>query len=77
MDRLRLQTHLRRRTPGVIKNVTLKYFKASKKTMESHRFYAQNQLLDYSHSTVMKDIKDLKKAVILFIGKYKYELFEN
>jgi hypothetical protein len=55
----------------------LKYFKASKKPTEAHRLDAQNQLQDYSHSTVMKDGKDLKKAVILFIGKNKYELFEK
>jgi hypothetical protein len=34
-------------------------------------------LQDYSSSAQMKDSKDLKKAVILFIGKNKYELFED
>ena len=77
MDRLRRQTHLRRRTPGGIKHATLKYFKASTKSMESHRLDAQKQLLYYNHSTIMKDSNDLKKAVILFIGKNQYEQFEN
>jgi len=36
---------------------------------------AQEQLHNYSRSAMMKDCNDLKKAVILFIGKNKYELF--
>jgi len=55
----------------------LKYFKASKKPTDADRKDAQNQLQNYSGSHVMKDRKDLKKAVILFIGKNKYELYEN
>ena len=55
----------------------LKYFKASKKPTEAERRDAQNQLQNYSDSHIMKDRKDLKKAVILFIGKNKYELFEE
>ena len=54
----------------------LKYFKASKKPSEADRNDAQNQLQNYSGSHFMKDRKDLKRAVILFIGKNKYELFE-
>ena len=45
--------------------------------MANHRRDAQKQLQDYSGSDMMKDSKDLKKAVILFIGKNKYELFET
>jgi len=55
----------------------LKYFKASKKPTDADRKDAQNQLQNYSSSHVMKDRKDLKKAVILFIGKNKYELYEQ
>jgi len=55
----------------------LKYFKASKKPTDADRQDAQNQLQNYSGSYIMKDRKDLKKAVILFIGKNKYELFEE
>jgi hypothetical protein len=55
----------------------LKYFKASEKSMATHRIDAQNQLKRYSSSTIMKDRKDVKKAVILFVGKNKYELFEG
>ena len=55
----------------------LKYFKASEKSLATHRVEAQNQLHKYSNSTIMKDRKDVKKAVILFIGKNKYELFET
>ena len=55
----------------------LKYFKASEKSMDIHRRDAQKQLQDYSSSAMMKDSKDLKKAVILFIGKNRYELFET
>jgi hypothetical protein len=55
----------------------LKYFKASEKSLAVHRRDAQNQLLNYSGSHILKDQKDLKRAVILFIGKNKYELFES
>ena len=55
----------------------LKYFKASEKAMAQHRLDAQNQLQHYSSSAMMKDRKEVKKAVILFIGKTKYELFES
>jgi len=55
----------------------LKYFKASKKPSEADRLKARNQLQNYSGSYMMKDRKDLKKAVILFVGKNKYELFEE
>ena len=55
----------------------LKYFKASEKSMANHRREAQNQLQDYGSSAMMKDRKDVKKAVILFTGKNKYELFES
>jgi len=55
----------------------LKYFKVSEKLLDTHRLDAKNQLKDYSSSPMMKDSKDLKKAVILFIGKKNYELFEN
>ena len=54
----------------------LKYFKASKKPTDADRRDAQNQLQNYAGSHIMKDRKDLKKAVILFVGKNKYELFE-
>jgi hypothetical protein len=55
----------------------LKYLKASIKSpeLDAVRSDAQKQLQDYSRSDGMKDCKDLKKAVILFIGKKKYELF--
>jgi hypothetical protein len=55
----------------------LKYFKASEKSMDVHRRDAINQLQRYSQSTLMKDSKDVKRAVILFKGKNKYELFER
>jgi len=55
----------------------LKYLKASVKSMDIHRSKAKEQLQRYCHSEVMKDNKDLKKAVILFIGKNKYEVFEG
>jgi len=55
----------------------LKYFKASEKSLATHRRDAQNQLQNYSSSAMMKDRKDMKRAVILFIGKNKYELFES
>jgi hypothetical protein len=55
----------------------LKYLKASVKKPEPYRIEARKQLLDYSSSAQMKDSKDLKKAVILFIGKNKFELFED
>jgi hypothetical protein len=54
----------------------LKYFKASKKPSDADRINAQEQLLKYAGSYEMKDRNDLKKAVILFVGKNKYELFE-
>jgi len=55
----------------------LKYFKASKKPTDADRRDAQEQLEKYAGSYEMKDRHDLKKAVILFVGKNKYELFEN
>jgi len=55
----------------------LKYFKASEKSLATHRQDAQNQLQNYNSSYMVKDRKDVKKAVILFIGKNKYELFES
>ena len=55
----------------------LKYLKASEKSLATHRLDAKKQLLNYGSSTMMKDRKDVKKAVILFIGKNKYELFET
>jgi len=55
----------------------LKYFKASEKKLAAHRLDAQKQLQSYHSSAMMKDRKDVKRAVILFIGKNKYELFEN
>jgi hypothetical protein len=64
----------------------LKYLKTSEKALDSHRSDAQAQLQKYSGSAMMKDFtspcplergNDLKRAVILFIGKNKYELFEN
>jgi len=54
----------------------LKYFKASKKPTEADRQDAKNQLKNYSGSYMMKDRTDLKKAVILFVGKNKFEVFE-
>ena len=54
----------------------LKYLKASEKSLDAHRLDAQKQLYNYSESPLMKGRKDVKKAVILFIGKNKYELFE-
>ena len=54
----------------------LKYFKASKKPTDADRSDAKKQLQNYSGSYMMKDRKDLKKAVILFVGKNKYEIFE-
>jgi len=55
----------------------LKYFKASEKALDAHRLDAQKQLSDYGRSEQMKDDRDVKKAVIIFIGKNKYELFED
>ena len=54
----------------------LKYFKASKKPTEADRNDAKEQLQKYSGSYMMKDRTDLKKAVILFVGKNKFEVFE-
>jgi hypothetical protein len=56
----------------------LKYIKAGKaseKSLAAHRSDAQKQLQNYGSSALMKNSKDLKKAVILFIGKNKFELF--
>ena len=55
----------------------LKYLKASEDSLEALRLDAQKQLQNYSESAIMRDRKDMKKAVILFIGKNKYELFET
>ena len=52
-------------------------FQENEKSIEKHRLDAQKQLHDYGSSILMKDSKDLKKAVILFTGKNKYELFEG
>ena len=46
--------------------------KASEKSL-AHSGDAQNQLQNNSSSAIMKDRKDVKNAVILFIGKNKYE----
>jgi hypothetical protein len=54
----------------------LKYFKASEKPTDTDRQNAKEQLKNYSASYFMKDRKDLKRAVILFVGKNKYEMFE-
>ena len=54
----------------------LKYFKASKKPTDADRQDAKKQLQNYSCSYMMKDRTDLKKAVIFFVGKNKYEVFE-
>ena len=54
----------------------LKYFKISEKPSETDRRDAQNQLQNYTGSHIMKDRNDLKKAVILYIVKNEYELFE-
>jgi hypothetical protein len=56
----------------------IKYIKAGKanaKSLPALRSEAQKQLQDYSGSYQIRDSKDVKKAVILFIGKNKYELF--
>jgi hypothetical protein len=53
----------------------IKVGKANEKSLAVLRKDAQKQLNDYSSSDLMKDRKDLKKAVILFVGKNKYELF--
>jgi hypothetical protein len=56
----------------------LKYIKAGKanaKSLPALRSEAQKQMQDYSSSYRMRDSKDVKKAVILFIGKNKYEMF--
>ena len=55
----------------------LKYLKASTDELDVYLSEAHNQLQNYSRSALMKDSKDLKKAVILFIGKNKYELFNS
>jgi dipeptidyl aminopeptidase/acylaminoacyl peptidase len=55
----------------------IKYLKASEKSLDAYRLEAQNQLQRYGSSAIMKDSKELKKVVILFIGKNKYELFEQ
>jgi hypothetical protein len=54
----------------------IKYFKASEKSMDKHRRDAREQLERYNNSAMMKAGNDVKKAVILFVGKNKYELFE-
>jgi hypothetical protein len=48
----------------------------TEKEMEKQRNEAKAQLQDYRNSFLLKDSRDLKKAVILFIGKNKYEIFE-
>jgi len=53
-----------------------KYLKASEKSLSVHRLKAQEQLHNYSLSSQLKDSKNLKRAVILFVGKNKYELIE-
>ena len=71
--------HRRQLTPKVKYEwiFELKYLKASVKKLEPYRLEAKKQLHDYGISTLMKDRKDLKKAVILFIGKKEYEIFED
>jgi hypothetical protein len=56
----------------------IKYVKATDatdKSLATLRRNARKQLNSYSGSYQIKDSKDVKKAVILFIGKNKYELF--
>jgi len=55
----------------------LKYLRANEKSLPAIRQEAKKQLKIYSDSHLMKERKDLKKAVILFIGKNKYEIFEE
>jgi hypothetical protein len=60
----------------------LKYLKALKtktgeEALSKYRDESKKQLQGYSDSAIMKDRKEVKKAVILFIGKNRYELFEN
>ena len=55
----------------------LKYFKASEMPTDADRSHAKSQLQNYSGSYSLKDKKDVKKAVVLFVGKDKYELFEE
>jgi hypothetical protein len=54
----------------------LKYFKASETVSDKDRSDARTQLQKYGNSALMKDCTDLRKAVILFTGKNKFELFE-
>jgi len=54
----------------------LKYFKETEKLSDIHRKDAENQLQKYSSSYMIKDKKDVKKAVILFVGKNTFEIFE-
>jgi hypothetical protein len=56
--------------------IELKYFKVSEKPTDKDRRDAKDQLQRYTSSYIMKDKKDLKRAVILFTGKNEYELFE-
>jgi hypothetical protein len=53
----------------------LKYIKASDKNPDARRKEAQEQLQRYVRSDRLKNRDDLKTAVILFIGKNKYEIF--
>jgi len=64
----------------------LKYLKAGEKAIATHRRKALDQLHNYSSSAMIKDRtspcplqrgNDLKKAVILFIGKNKFDFFEG
>ena len=47
----------------------LKYLKASAKDLDMQHSDAKKQLQDYSSSCLMKDRRNLKRAVILFIVK--------
>ena len=55
----------------------LKYFKANEKPSDTQRHEAKEQLKKYSSSYLIKEKKDVKKAVIFFVGKNEYELFEE
>jgi hypothetical protein len=60
----------------ILEIMYIKVSDATDKELEKQRSDAIKQLHDYGNSFMLKDSQDLKKAVILFIGKNKYEIFE-
>jgi hypothetical protein len=55
----------------------LKYFKTKDKLTDEDRKDAKDQLKKYVNSSRFKGRIDVKRAVILFVGKDYYEIFDE